>query len=63
MFKMRTESRITLKVKELAFIKFLIPLPIPAMILTSLNPLLLGLNLAKIIYYITLCFFVDVVIN
>ena len=39
MFTMRTEARITLKVKELAYIMFLIPIPILAMIFTSLNPL------------------------
>ena len=63
MFSLRTEARTTLKVKELAYIKFLIPLPIPTMIFTSLNPLLLNLKLVKIIYYITLFFFVDVVIS
>ena len=62
-FKLRTELKITLKVKEPAYIKFLIPLPIPTMIFTSLNPLLLNLNIVKIIYYVTLFFFVDLVIS
>ena len=53
MFNLRTEARTTLKVKELAYIKFLIPLPIPTMIFTSLNPPLLSLSLVKIIYCIT----------
>ena len=60
MFNLRTKAKTTLKVKELAYIKFLIPLPILTMISTSLNPLLLSLNLVKIIYYIPF-FFVDIV--
>ena len=36
MFNLRTEAKTTLKVKELAYIKFLIPLPIPTIIFTSL---------------------------
>ena len=53
MTNLRTEAKTTLKVKELAYIKLLIPLPITTMIFTSLNPLILSLNLVKIIllYY------------
>ena len=63
MLNMRTELEITIKVKELVYIKFFIPLPILITTFMSLSPLCQNLNLVKITYYINPFFFVNVVIS
>ena len=63
MFNLRTEAKTTLKVKELAYIKFSYSPSHSNNDIHVTKSSSLSLSLVKIIYCITLFFFVDVVIS